>query len=159
MWAWPSLLSPFSSAVGPPALRAHLGATRPAQREIRQGGAPSRRRLSKQPRQCPRAPLRATPTWRHHVGPPGGIAPAGRPSRPHGGAAVPPGPPRLPCPPAPRRTDSRRAAEPVPPPPPACPGAPRCVRPTAAAGSLPPFGGVRSARLLRPTTPALAHCL
>src|SRR5262249_58992873 len=39
----------------------------PAYREIRQGGTPSLRRLSTQPRTFPRAPLLTTTTGRHNV--------------------------------------------------------------------------------------------
>jgi hypothetical protein len=66
-FVWLLLLSPFSSEVGHPSLRAHLVTTLlSAQRERRQGRAPSLRRLSEQPRQCPRSPLLAPPTRLHH---------------------------------------------------------------------------------------------
>src|SRR3989454_8351792 len=120
-----SFLRPFSSEVGHPSLRAHLVTTvLSAPRERRQGGAPSLRRPSQQPRTCSRAPLLATTTRLHTVAQVRRVAWGLRPSGPPRAASAPPGLRRPRCQRATRRTGSRPVAGRAPRPRSACHGGP-----------------------------------
>src|SRR5207245_99873 len=105
----------------------------PAPREMRQGGAPSLRRLSKQPRKFSRSPLLATTTWLYNWDPTLALALAVRPLRPPGVNAVPPWLRRTRCHHATGHSVSPPTAAPAPPRRPACRGGPQYARPSAAA--------------------------